>query len=442
MRLSTNMILFNVLAKGVVLLGFLLAGPYLLKEYTLNYTDSRLEDKKLKVLAIVAEEGIESFFLDDSVAGYGSYNLLKEEYISLEKIDKDEVLAYDTIFNEERIIEEEIVSYRVLSYVFEESGTLYLLEIGRSLATIQQIEKVISRFISIAFIGFIVLSMFMDAAFHNYLFKPFRKIIYDKIPGIKDPSQFVHEPIQSRTIDFKILDEAISDLISRIQQVFNREREFIAHASHELRTPISVLQSKVENLLSDSELSEKDVQRLMDMQQTIQRFKHLVNSLLLISKISNAQYVKDEEIDLRTVVQELAEEWAPVAQEKGIAFSTNTGMPVILANSNYSMVLMMVQNALTNAIRYTPEGGSIGLTVFKGNESAILEVSDTGPGIQQELLNQVNAGMVFLKDAKSEKSGFGLQIMHKIAAYLKIRLTINSGTQGTSIRFIFEAPGV
>jgi signal transduction histidine kinase len=434
------MILFNVLAKGVILMGFFVAGPYLLQDYSLNYTDKRLAEKKLQVLAIIAEEGIESFFLDDSVNGYGSYNLLKEEYISLEKIEPGEVMAHDTIFNEERIIEEEIVSYRVLSYAFDEAGTLYLLEIGRSLATIQQIERVISRFIRIAFITFIVLSIFMDSAFHNFLLRPFRKIIYDKLPGIKDPSQFAYAPIQSRIHDFKILDEAINDLMTRIQQVFNREREFIAHASHELRTPISILQSKVENLLSDSELPERDIQRLMDMQRTIQKFKHLVNSLLLISKISNAQYLKDEEVDLRTVVHELAEEWAPVAQEKGISFNTNMGSAVRVSKTNYSMVLMMVQNALTNALRYTPENGSVGLRVIKGSETVIVEVSDTGPGIQPELLKQVKAGQVFLKDAKSEKSGFGLQIMHKIAAYLNVRLSINSGTNGTAIRFIFDTP--
>lgn len=430
------MILFNLLAKGVILLGFLLAGPYLLKQFSLNYTDDRLAEKREQVLVIIQDEGIESFFYGGE-SGYGSYNILKEEYISLEKV-ADSVVQ-DSIFNEERIIEDEIVSYRVLAFTFTVDNTTYLLEIGRSLDTIQQIERVISTFIYIAFTAFIILSLFLDTTFHSILLRPFHKIIYDKLPEIKEPQQYAYKPIETRTTDFKILDEAIRDMMTRIQQVFNREREFIAHASHELRTPISVLQSKIENMLTDTELNEQDVQRLMDMQLTIQRFKHLVNSLLLISKISNAQFIKNEEVDLILLVHELAEEWGPVAGEKGLHFSVHAESPARIRNSNYSMVTMMIQNALINSIRYTPDKGSIQVTVQDMNTLVMVEVKDTGPGIKPELLEQVNRGMVFLKDAKSDKSGFGLQIMHKIAAYLDVTLTIDSDSTGTTIRFMFPA---
>lgn len=430
------MILFNLLAKGIVLLGFFIAGPYLLKQYTLKYTDDRLEDKKIKVLEIIEQEGIESFFQGDADIGYGSYNLLKEEYISLEKIDT--LILGDTIFNEERIIEEEVVSYRVLAYWFKAGDEVYLLEIGRSLAMIQQVEKGISAFIRVAFIAFILLSIIFDGSYHAIVLRPFHKIIYEKLPGIKEPNQYIFQSLDTNTLDFKILDEAINNMMKRIQQAFNREREFIAHASHELRTPISVLQSKIENMLTESNLNDQEVTRLLDMQRIIQRFKHLVNSLLLISKISNAQFVKDEEVDLRQVLNEMEEEWKPLAQEKGLHFTVNSGQPLKISQSNYSMVVMMIQNALINAIRYTPPNGSIQLTAYKGNGNYSVEVSDTGGGISKDLLNQVSAGFIFLKDASSEKSGFGLQIMHKIAAYLNVKLSIQSGSEGTTIRFIFE----
>jgi signal transduction histidine kinase len=435
-RLSTKMILFNLLAKGVILLGFYLAGPYLVKKYAIDYTDDRLREKKSQVLAIVEEAGIENFFQDDSVSGYGSYNLLKEEYISLEKIL--DPVPIDSIFDEERIIEDDIVSYRVLAYTFEDNDSMYLMEIGRSLATIQQIEKVISTFILVAFFIFIGTSVLLDTTFHSLLLRPFHKIIYKKIPEIREPSNYTYEPLHTKTTDFKILDEAINQLMMRIQQVFNREREFIAHASHELRTPISVLQSKIENMMAETQLHEQDVQRLMDMLQTIQRFKHLVNSLLLISKIGNAQYIRNEDVDLRQIVQELSEEWAPVAKEKGLDFLTHTASSVIIRESNYSMVLMMIQNAIINAIRYTPANGSVNLSVYREKESTIVEVNDSGKGIPSDLIQQVKSGMVFLKDANNEKSGFGLQIIHKIATYLDVGLSIVSSDQGTKIQFTFK----
>jgi signal transduction histidine kinase len=434
-RLSNKMILFNLLSKGVILLVFFFVGPNLLREYALDYTDERLLEKRSQVLAIVNEEGIESFFQDDPEAGYGSYNLLKEEYISLERIV--DTLRVDTIFNEERIIEEDIVSYRVLAYTFSAEGSNYLLEIGRSLATIQQIEKVIASLVLVAFFIFIGLTILLDASFHSILLRPFNKIIYKKIPEIQEPNQYTYEPITTQTTDFRILDEAINSLMMRLQQVFNREREFIAHASHELRTPISVMQSKIENMLAETQLNEQEVQRLMDMLQTIQRFKHLVNSLLLISKISNAQYMKEETVDLKAVLTELADEWGPVAREKGLSFIAAESPSMFIANSNYSMVLMMIQNAVINAIRYTPVPGEIRLNALQENNFFVIEVLDTGRGISSDLIEQVKNGLVFLKDANSEKSGFGLQIMNKIATFLNVKLTITSSDKGSTLRFAF-----
>ncbi len=368
--------------------------------------------------------------------GYGSYNLLKEEYISLEKIEASAL--GDTIFNEERIIEDEVVSYRVLAYRFIEGDGTYLLEIGRSLAMIQQVEKGISAFIRVAFIAFILLSIIFDGSYHAILLRPFYKIIYEKLPAIKDPQQYSFQELETRTLDFKILDKAINSMMKRIQQVFSREREFIAHASHELRTPISVLQSKIENMLSENDLSDQEVTRLLDMQRTIQRFKHLVNSLLLISKISNAQFVTNEEVDLSKMLSEMEEEWVPLALEKGLRFNVNAAKPLVISNSNYSMVQMMIQNALINAIRYTPANGSIQLSAYRAGNNFIVEVIDTGGGIPEDLLKQAKEGFVFLKDVAGEKSGYGLQIMHKIAAYLNVRLSIQSGNTGTTVRFVFS----
>lgn len=430
------MILFNLVSKGIILLIFFTVGPYLLKKYAISYTDERLAEKRQQVLGIIYEEGLESFFHDEN-SGYGSYNLLKEEYISLERV---ETPSPDTIFNEERIIEEEVVMYRVLSHSFVDEGQVYLLEIGRSLATIYQIERVLSTFTLIAFIGFIILTVGMDTTFHTFLFQPFRKIIYEKLPEISEPHLYDGRHVQSSTKDFQILDEAIDNMMNRIQQVFNREREFIAHASHELRTPISILQSKIENMLSESELKDQDMQRLMDMQQTIQRFKHIVNSLLLISKISNAQFVKKDIVDLRELARELTEEWEPIAREKGLRLDVECDESLKLSDSNYSMALMLIQNALINAIRYTPGGGNVKLSVRVVDDKAVVEVSDNGPGIPQSLLEQVRTGIVFLKDARSDRSGFGLQIIHRIAAYLDVDCAIDSSSKGTTIQFTFRQP--
>lgn len=436
MKLSYKMLLFNLLAKGSLLLLFLLAGPYFLGYITQQYTDNQLEIKKQQVLDIVSLQGIGSFiYEDDSVQGFGSYNLLKEEYILLEKMW--EGFVQDTIYTEERIIDGEGVTYRVRAMSFEEDGHAYLLEIGRSLQTILLIKKEITRLIIYIFLSFLLISFFLDYGFTEKLVQPFKAILKNKIAQIHVPQQFPYEPIATKTTEYQQLDEAITNMMQRLQKAFNQERVFISHASHELKTPISILQTQLETLISRPDLSEEHLQKLAEMQASIQRFKKIVNSLLLLSKVNNAQFIKTEEVALDHLLRDLVEEWKEMAAEKGIALVLETLTPFTFTKTNESLLHILFQNVILNAIKYCRPGDEIRISCTKESEGFKISIKDNGPGISADLLQQVREGQVFLKDARQDKSGFGLQIIHKIALYLNIQLSIMSNAEGTEIRFEF-----
>ena len=140
MRLFNKLLLFNLLGKGILLLLFLMSGPLIFRYLILRNTDAELQQKKEQVEEIILENGIQSFISDDEPdEGYGSYNILKEEYILLEKVDKGFTLVTEYV-TEKRIIEEEEISYRVFAEVISVEGQDYLLEIGKSLKTIEEIE--------------------------------------------------------------------------------------------------------------------------------------------------------------------------------------------------------------------------------------------------------------------------------------------------------------
>jgi signal transduction histidine kinase len=433
MRLSVKMILFNLLAKGVLLLLFLSAGPYFFKHFAINYTDDRLHAKRDDAIDILRSDGMESFIDPETGEGYGSYNLLKEEYISIEMLEA--FTPVDTIYNEERWIEDEVIYYRVMAFSFEEKGVPYLLEIGRSLNTIHQIEWVLSRFVFIAFLAFMGVSLFLDNTFNNYLLRPLYHIIRKKLVEIKEPQQYKFQKTTTSTVDFVILDKAIDDLMERIQMYFLREREFIAHASHELKTPVAVLQSKIENLMQE-DMAEGHRDKLMDMLGTIQKFKRLINSLLLISKIGNSQFLREETVEIDQLLGEIYEEWQPMAEEKGIEMQLKLKEKATIYHSNYSLLYMMVQNAVKNAVKYTPDNGQISILGFTKSGRVGIEVVNSGHGIGREVLNQLKTGKIFVADAMGEKSGFGLVIMQKIADFLHIEMEITSSDKDTVIRFI------
>lgn len=436
MYLSTKMLLYNLLAKGIILLFFLMTGPFLLKYFALKNIDAELIDKRDQILAIVSYEGMGGFFNEqDSLSGFGSYNILREEYVLLEKLEEPYLL--DSIFNEERILDNISVSYRVCAYVFAFEDDYFLMEIGKSLETINNISSLIFRIMLALLLGFIILSFFLDSIFNKRLIQPFNRIIRDKISHIREPQQFDHQPIKTTTKDFKILDDAISDMMWRIQKAFNQERVFISHASHELKTPVSILQTKIEAFFGDEDLSQQEMERLMDMQQTIQKLKKTINALLLLSKVNNAQYVKSETVSLDGLLKELFEEWEAMANDRSIHLTLELNGDFDYKNSNKSLCVIMIQNALSNAVKYSGEGMKVSLTGKVHSKGYIIEVIDESRGISSDLMEQVKSGLVFLKDAKKESSGYGLQIIYKIASFLGVDVQIDSGSKGTRVAFHF-----
>lgn len=437
MKLFNKLLVFNLLGKGAFLLIFLMLGPYRLKYLVLENTDQELIEKKEQVLRLVNLGGIANFISDENPEeGFGSYNILKEEYILLERATSNLVIA-EPISIEKRIIEDEEISYRVYAEVIDIDGESYLLEIGKSLSTIEQIEDIFFQIsIGILFL-FLAFSFVVDFAISKKIMAPFNRIIQKKISRINEPQEFHDQIIPSSTNEFKLLDQAISEMMKRIQKSFNQERIFISHASHELKTPISVLQSKLEAIFGDENLTEKQHEKLLEMQDSLQKMKKSVNALLLLSKVNNAQYLKTEAVDIQKVCTDLLEDWTDIAESKGVRLKSAALEPFVFNDSNSSLCSMMIQNALSNAVKYVSQKGEVVVKGVRSGDRYLLSIENEGEGIDENLLTQVKNGMVFLKDITHEKSGFGLQIMHKIAVFLGVAIQIATENGKTKVIFSF-----
>jgi signal transduction histidine kinase len=411
--------------------------PYLLIQLIIENTDEELIGKKEEVLKLIQAGGIENFISNENPEqGFGSYNILKEEYILLQAVPSDFKIV-EEISSEKRVIEEEEISYRVVADVIEIAGSSYLLEIGRSLNTIEKIEGMFFQIAMGILFLFLAFSFLLDSAISKRIMAPFNKIIQSKISRINEPQEFHDKSIHSTTKEFELLDNAISEMMKRIQRSFNQERIFISHASHELKTPISVLQSKLEAIFRDENLNSYQSEKLMDMQDTLQKMKKSVNALLLISKVNNAQFLKTETVDLKMVVDGIVEDWTEIAEEKGIQIRIGEIDSFTYSDTNLSLCQMMIQNALSNAVKYVETGGEISLSGTKIGDRYALVIENDGAGIDDKLIEQVKNGLVFLKDVSKEKSGFGLQIMYKVALFLGVSLEIGSQTGKTRVCFSF-----
>lgn len=423
MKLHSKFAVYNALSKIIIVLVFVIVMPVVIKEVAIINTDRQLQEKKEQVLSILDNEGISSFLEEGSTEGYGSYNLLKEEFISLEETDS--ALTLNVIENTPRMVDEDVVDYRVLTYTFTVDNKHYILEVARSLSTIHEVESTLRRFALITLLIISFITILSDIAFTKYLLRPLQSIV-TKLRATKDPSSFNFKSVETSTADFQYLDESIHDMMSRIEQAFVKERQFISNVSHELLTPISIIQGKLENLLGNETLSDAGAVRLVEAQKTITRLKNIIRTLLLISKIENDQYVLKDSVPVVSLIDDVVAEVEERLEARAISLSKQNVQEYMLQNCNASLLHTMFFNLINNAIKYNRDGGSIVLTGSHTPSGYRLEIRDTGIGIAAENIPFIFNRFKRLEKTDSESFGLGLPIVQTIADLHHIKIDVHS----------------
>jgi signal transduction histidine kinase len=437
MKFKNKLSFFNALTTLAGIGIFILAIPFVIDFIAIHQTDKELFEKKEKVLEIITYKGI-SGFTDNEEEVFGSYNLLKEEYFLIENYYENEPLQF--IENTQRIVDGELIDYRVITYTAKVNNQSYLIEIGKSLSTIGNIDTALQLFALILLSSMFFLSIIANYFYTRHLLRPFKKIIRQKLNNTGDPAAFDFTSIQTSTADFKLMDDTINDMMRRIKDAFSKEREFTANVSHELLTPISILQNRLENLLNDEQAHHHIKVKLADSLPLISRLKNIINSLLTISRIENEHYIKTETADIKEIIEEAAAEVTERYAEKNISFSCEFSGKMILKNCHKQLLHTLFTNLLSNAFKYNKTGGSV---MVRGiNEKGLfkLQITDTGHGIDQENLTKLFSRFKRFDSEKREGHGLGLAIAKAIADLHKFNIEYQSETgKGTEVSLIIPS---
>jgi signal transduction histidine kinase len=424
--------LFNTVSKLAIVLLFVSLLPTLVSTILSRYTDNYLQQQKEKVLKEVKQKGIDYYLQGEQ--SYGSYTMLKEEYISLEPDSTR--LVRDTIETSPRAVEDDTMTYRLVKHVFVADNTNYVLEVGKTTATISQYTQPLQKLALSVLVALIVLTILLDLLYSNVILKPLSTIISSRIVNSKFPFRESGPPVRTSTSDFIYLDRCLVDLMKKIRDAFDKEREFTSNASHELMTPISILQNKLENLMVDSDVSEDVQEKILAMMNTLNRLKKIVRSLLLMSRIENDQYAKTQTLTLSTLIREVMDELVDKVEAKRLNVTIDVPEELHVHAMNHDLIFQLFYNLINNAIRYNKEGGNICIKARKGvNGSCVVDVEDTGIGIHQDELQ-----LIFNRFKKSRRSsedgyGLGLSIVKSIADYhlldVQVASVVDRGTTFT-----------
>jgi signal transduction histidine kinase len=414
MKLLTKLTIFITGSKLLIVALFVILLPLLVSKVSFEYTNYYLGQQKKKVLAIIQKNGIDYYLQGDSA--YGSYTMLKEEYISLLPLGSEQVK--DTIETSQRIIESDTLNYRVLTHELHYDNGNYLLEIGKTTSTISQYNHLLQRFALYVLISLIILSIIFDLLYTNFLLRPLGKIINGKLVNRKFPFKESLTPVKTTTSDFKYLDNSLISLMEKIHEAFEKEREFTSNASHELLTPLSILQTNIENIMLDESLSESQQEKISGMMTTLNRLKKIIHSLLYISRIENEQFAKIDTVNLKEVIDSIGEELQQKLEIKELTFSNMLPEGLIFDLVNNDLLFQLFYNLINNAIRYNKHGGAVKITgVYKRDEGYNVAIEDTGIGIQEDELESIFSRFKKYGNIKGEGYGLGLSIVKTIASY-------------------------
>ena len=206
---------------------------------------------------------------------------------------------------------------------------------------------------------------------------------------------------------------AINQLLARVNQAMEAQQRFVADAAHELRSPLTALSLQAERL-ADAEMSDLARERLITLRRGIERGRNLLDQLLTLAK---AQVTLDQPqtlVSVQQVYRQVLEDLLPLAEAKHMDIGVE-GEQDAQVWVNELELRTLVKNLVDNAIRYTPEGGKVDLSVTVDGGSAQLRIQDSGLGIP--LAEQQRVFDPFYRALGSEQtgSGLGLSIVKAIA---------------------------
>lgn len=435
MKLQVKFSLYNAITKIAIILILGSIILFSLEKLAFNQLDNRLLKKKAKIIENLSNSEIDSLLSNEQ--SFTDYNILKEEFIILTDIPDNQQDSTARIITEKREIEGDIEVYRILNYKFLYHANWYKLELGESMTALQGIKNSIRFYMLVVLVAALLVTLLTDFAFTNFLLKPFYLIIDKKINRVNDPTHYNYENIPTNTDDFKILDNSVNTLMRKINTLFQLEKQFIANVSHELLTPISILSTRFENMLSTTGIPVEHENKIFASLKTLNRLKVIINSLLLISKVENNQYLKTERISIKEELDDIYDDLEDRIADKKINYELKLDRDFQFTG-NKALIHTLLINVLNNAIKYNIDGGSITVKGLIESHGFKLSVVDTGLGMSKELLD--NAFDRF-KRGNTEENGFGLglAIVDSIAKFHKIEVEMESMPgQGTTVTLIFN----
>ena len=238
------------------------------------------------------------------------------------------------------------------------------------------------------------------------------------------------------------LAETFNMMLNRLQKGFEREKRFTSDAAHELMTPLSSLRSDAEIMLRKPRSREEYRETIQRMLTETRRMSEMVHLLLQLSRVESVHRAEAELVNISRITEAVATEYVQAARNKDIAMEVDI-TPELQIRAHGAYIEEIVNNLLENALKYTPEGGSVDLQLQRSSGKAVIHLRDTGIGFDQETKRHLFERFYRANQKEVQQSpgsGLGLPLVKAIVELYDGKIRAYSDGQEKGSTFVIELP--
>jgi len=242
-------------------------------------------------------------------------------------------------------------------------------------------------------------------------------------------------PLDSVPMELRPLIADTNDLLERLSNSLERHRHLIADASHQLRTPIAALRAEAESALR----SDDPRGAIVRIAASAGQLSRLAHNVLMLNRLESGNVHALQQIELQQLIGSAAERWLPLAHERDI--DLGFALAAAFVSGEPIWIEELVNNLVDNALRYTPQGGTVTVKCGVDDGAAWLSVEDNGPGIPLTERERIFERFYRSHPEQGDGSGLGLAIVREVANRHRAHVEVAESTEagGALIRVVFPS---
>ena len=450
-----NRIAFNYIVSGSILIAIVFLFIYNIVKYSVNkHVNEEIQEELYKHLDDVSTDSNDTYLIQVDQWRAREHNSISVNPVFVEFydnnkeiIDKSPNLKSSNLklfpdSNNEFIDTKlnNIPVRQIQTTIINNNQVVGYLVVAMSLEDFE-IVQILKNILLITFPLILILLFLIARFFAGRSIKPVRTIIETSSQITKDNLQ-TRIPLPQNKDELYVLSENINNLLSRIENAIDREKQFTSDASHELRTPLAVIKGTMEVLIRKPRNQQEYEEKIQFCISEVDRLNHMVDQLLLLARFENQkQNVKQETIYLNALVLDNLTRFSEKSESKKLKIKTEFTEDYYLISDNY-LVSIIISNLISNAIKYSNPNGEIAIELGKTNDEVTFSITDFGVGIAKNDLDKI-FNSFYRSDVSNHPeikgTGLGLSIVKRLCDLLKLEIAVESNlNQGT--KFVLNFP--